>query len=188
MGIAQRLTVVKQHDTEPADHLWGRFTPNTRSHGLPDTPQALRWDGVPAAKHPRKTTHHGPEPKSSTPFPIDGQVFFMTKSSGEAKDQFPPHPQRALLHCGCPGVLPAPGEIHDKNIQAARPPVHPRPGRIPAAQRPAPPLRPPPLHSNMIHRPHRRALPLGPNALRPMHAEAPLRPFLYPSPHTRQRP
>ena len=97
MGIAQRLTVVKQHDTEPArDHLWGWSAPNSRSHGLPDTPQALRWGGVPAAKHPRKIAHHGPEPKSSTPFPTNGQVFSMRSSGGICAHGRAPSPHAAL--------------------------------------------------------------------------------------------
>lgn len=99
MGIAQRLTVVKQHETEPArDHLLGWSAPNSRSHGLPDAPQALRWGGVPAAKHPRKIAHHGPEPKSSTPFPANGQVFSMRNSrrprSRERGTALPPLPMQ----------------------------------------------------------------------------------------------
>lgn len=105
MGIAQRLTVVKQHDTEPArDHLLGWSAPNSRSHGLPDAPQALRWGGVPAAKHPRKIAHHGPEPKSCTPFPTNGQVFSMRSSGRICARGRAPSPlswQSADIPCCC---------------------------------------------------------------------------------------
>lgn len=99
MGIAQRLTVVKQHDTEPARSPTGRFTPNARSHGLPDAPQALRWGGVPAAKHPRKIAHHGPEPNFCTPFPTDGQVFSMQNPGRHTSAQTAPGCARRIGRC-----------------------------------------------------------------------------------------
>ncbi len=105
MGIAQRLTVVKQHDTEPARSPPGRFTPNARSHGLPDAPQALRWGGVPAAKHPRKIAHHGPEPNFCTPFPTDGQVFSMQNPRRHTSAQAAPGSARQCREA-CPHLPP----------------------------------------------------------------------------------
>lgn len=121
MGIAQRLTVVKQHDTEPARSPPGRFTPNARSHGLPDAPQALRWGGVPAAKHPRKIAHHGPEPNFCTPFPTDGQVFSMQNPGRHASAQAAPSSARQCREA-CPHLPP---------LRAGRAPTPLVPARAP---------------------------------------------------------
>lgn len=148
MGIAQRLTVVKQHDTEPArDHLLGWSAPNSRSHGLPDTPQALRWGGVPAAKHPRKIAHHGPEPKSCTPFPTDGQVFSCGHPAASFARREAPFLPRTSACCFMVGRMRCP---------QCPWPKQPRHAEGPACTPPqSPPPKPPPGHHMHTVRPGR---------------------------------
>lgn len=162
MGIAQRLTVVKQHDTEPARSPPGRFTPNARSHGLPDAPQALRWGGVPAAKHPRKIAHHGPEPNFCTPFPTDGQVFSMQNPGRHASAQAAPSSARQCREA-CPHLPPLRAGRAPTPLVPARAPwsehicrMHPeRP--VPAIRRPASSAGPATrgARNRTLHRPRR---------------------------------
>lgn len=76
MGIAQRQTVVKRHDTKPVQSPSGRVhAEHTVTWATGNAMCVPEGGGGPAAKPPHQNARHGPEPKLLTPFRNGGQAF-----------------------------------------------------------------------------------------------------------------